>query len=314
MPHILKKLCAELAIPEDTFSSFINDAESRIKHSRLKKKNGSYRKIIIPPWEFKIIQYWLILEYLRSIPINEYATAFHKGANIIKNATQHVGHNYFLKVDIKNFFPSISESHFKAALMSYPQSKNIDNLLKAIENEHLLKAIFYRKKCTIGYPISPYIANIAMKNFDEDISNTLQLMSKRLGKFSYTRYADDIVISSERGGIHNELMKMLKKCLKKYFGEELIFNPDKTKQTTLQGGGTLITGLRLCSDGRITLHRKYKDHIRLLFSLYKNNHNLEESEKNSLIGHLNYCKFSDPEFFNKLMLKYYAEIKKLTEK
>ena len=63
----------------------------------------------------------------------------------------------------------------------------------------------------------------------------------------------------------------------------------------------------MCNDGHITIHRKQKDHIRLLCGLYKKGL-LDVKEQSSLLGHLAYIHHVAPEFYSKLQKKYFKEI------
>lgn len=311
---IIKDFCHEFGLPDEDFSSYVDDAKARVKKAKIKKKDKTTREIIVPSWELKIIQYWVILNYLRQLPASSSATAYYKGSSIAKNASAHAEGNYFVKVDIESFFPSLTSEIFTNSLKrdheTDPQNDIIKCLLDATNQSSFMNAMFYNGKCVIGYPASPYIANYILKAFDDKVLHELEAISKSLGVFAFTRYADDIVVSCEKKGNKLRVLEILHKCLEETFGNALKLKGSKTKWTTKSGGSTIITGVLICSDGRMTLPRKYKDKVRLLFSLYSKG-SLKEEEVPSLIGHLNYIKSIDPTFYNKLYVKYYSQIKSL---
>ena len=312
--NIIKSFCKEFNIPLSNFETYVSNASGRIKKAKMPKKGGGSRNIIIPSWEIKIIQYWTILYYLKKLPSSKFATAYYKGSCILKNASQHTGGNYFLKVDIKSFFPSLTANMFIFELekdhKEKPDDTIIKDLLEATNNEYFINALFYKGVCVIGYPSSPYMANYILKDFDEEIYNKLRAISQKLGEFYFTRYADDITVSCEKKGNKKLIYNIIKDTLFDKFDGKLELNSDKTKSSTKKGGSTKITGITICSDGRMTLHRKYKDHVRLLLSLYKKNI-LPEEDSISIPGHLNYIKSIDYLFFNRLYEKYREQIKKL---
>ncbi|SDK03526.1 retron St85 family RNA-directed DNA polymerase [Billgrantia gudaonensis] len=308
---IIKSIAKELGMPEPVFREQLNTAAGKIKHIRIPKKSQKgYRKLVIPPWEFKIVQYWLIYNHLKGFPIHPSSTAYKPGASIRKNALKHAEGKYFVKMDLSDFFPSIGAEEFRNIIEEYYPKHNW--LIKELEDSDFVSSIFYDKKCAIGYPASPYISNIIMFGVDQHIDRALQDKQQTFGNYSYTRYADDITISIENKGHKKEVVRLVHDSIKKSGIKNLKVNQNKTKYGSKKGGSAFITGMRICPDGHITLHRKYKDNVRLLLSLY-NRGKLDVAERSKLAGHLNYCKDADPLFYNKLALKYFSSIKKLQE-
>ncbi|PAU75328.1 retron St85 family RNA-directed DNA polymerase [Halomonas salipaludis] len=306
---IISEVSRELDMVEDSFREQIRLARGKIKHIKIKKKNGKgFRRIVIPPWEFKIVQYWTILNYLRNVKIHRSATAFHEGASIRTNALCHRKGNYFVKMDLSDFFPSVGVDDFKNALYKY--HPEFIWLEKELSDSEFLESMFHKGVCAIGFPASPYIANICMIEIDELIESKLKNNVERFGRFSYTRYADDLTISIERKGFKREVEGVVYEAVREASLKNIKVNKEKTKYGSKSGGSAFVTGMRICKDGHITLHRKYKDHVRLLLSLYSKG-KLKPEDKGKLLGHLNYCKSSDPEFYNKLVLKYFQSIEKL---
>lgn len=305
---VIHEISKELKIEEEVFRGQVRKAVEKIKFVDIKKKNGGVRKIIIPPWEFKIIQYWVILKYLRNIEIHQSATAFHQGASILKNAQRHKNGNYFIKMDFLNFFPSITKENIQNSLRTfYPMHSD---LADEFDDPEFCSAMLYHDRCAIGYPASPYLSNIALSELDNIIEEKLKVSVARYGVFSYTRYADDIVISIKNKGYKKELISLVYKSIATSSLRNIWVNGEKTKYGSRFKGNVVVTGLRICKDGRTTLHRKYKDHVRLMLSLH-NKGDLSPEDQGSLAGHLNHCKSSDPTFYNKLHMKYFEVIEGL---
>ena len=136
--------------------------------------------------------------------------------------------------------------------------------------DKIRRACFYYKDdlLPIGYPTSPIISNVVMHEFDTQI---MALLSNEddYGKSVYTRYADDLTFSTDMKGACKEIKTLVTTELRKMESPKLKLNPQKTKYVSSSGGSAFITGLRICHDGHITIHRKYKDKIRLLSLLQK---------------------------------------------
>lgn len=157
------------------------------------KKNGGKREILQPSKELKVLQRWLVKNIFNYFPVSEYSSAYSKGNSVKRNVTQHIRSNYICHTDIKDFFPSITRETLTDFFASNRDTIYKLNLTDADLN--LIKDIcLYRgEKLVVGSVASPRIANIVMYQFDIELYKELSAV----GEFIYTRYADDIVISSK---------------------------------------------------------------------------------------------------------------------
>lgn len=108
---------------------------------------------------------------------------FVKGKNILENAIQHTGKKYILHVDIENFFPSISIKMIHEAFVKLGVTHEVSGLLSQFVTIHDM--------LPQGIHTSPTISNLAFYETDNEIYS----YSKR-NNLTYTRYVDDITISS----------------------------------------------------------------------------------------------------------------------
>ncbi|MCG5527740.1 MULTISPECIES: retron St85 family RNA-directed DNA polymerase [Halorhodospira] len=294
---------------EESVRNQIHEGRRQIKIKKIPKKDGNFRKITIPPRIFKLVQYWTIKNILHSLPVHEAATAFKPGSSIRENAFRHRDGQYFVKMDVTNFFPSIKSDDFFSVL-SRMQHAEADPLLDSKDDEDFLDAMFRNRACEIGYPASPHIANIVMFEKDTRIDNALRDRKQEFGNSTYTRYADDITVSIDQKGYKDEITRLVSGVVEDDSEPTLKINPNKTRFGTRRGGGAFVTGLRVLPEGRLTLHKSYKDDVRFLLKLYEQDR-LERWQISALQGHLNYCSFADPDFYTRLMIKHLDSIEEI---
>lgn len=307
--RLQENIAKDLNVPELMLSEALTRSRKLVKHIKIPKNDGSERLVYQPSKKLKIIQYWLDSHIFSSLKIHESATAYQKEKSIKVNAAAHRNNRYFLKLDFKDFFPSIKFTDFESFLKEWHKNNTpsftVDELLEIVR-----RACFYLgDSLPIGYPTSPIISNIVMYEFDSQITS---LLSEKdiYGKCVYTRYADDLTFSTDLKGACKKIKFLVSKQLGSMISQNLKLNHRKTRLVSSSGGSSFITGLRVCHDGHITIHRKYKDRIRLLISLYQKGV-LPDDEMNSLRGHLSHIRNVDSFFYTKLQQKYFNIISEL---
>ena len=150
-----------------------------------KNKRLGYR-IVYKLWEqytkdiLKVLKFNLYSLY--SPP--EYVHGFVPKRDTLTNAQCHLGKKYLLKLDIYKFFESIDGSKVKAAFVALGFNREIAEILAKVTTiGDILPA---------GYPTSPLLANMIFQEVDELIKTHCESYDA-----VYTRYADDISISSD---------------------------------------------------------------------------------------------------------------------
>ena len=160
-----------------------NSQEKNYREFKIKKRNGTWRTIYEPGKMLKFVQKNILNNVLLEKPISKYAKAYYPGLSLNDNAMMHVNKKIILKLDIKDFFDSISFiSIYKACfpIEYYPLSVGMLLTNLCTLNDHLVQ----------GAPTSAYISNLVMRNFDEKIGKFAEMMG-----VSYTRYSDDLTFS-----------------------------------------------------------------------------------------------------------------------
>jgi len=307
MIDILEEISRGLSVPSSMLKDALSNARDQVKHIKIPKKDGTQRKVYQPSKKLKIIQYWLMHNIFRHLKIHSSSAAFLEGKSIKTNASLHNKGRYFLKLDFKDFFPSIIFHDFKPIIVGWHiETKS------PLDQGSLLEIIrlscFYKEDALpIGYPTSPMISNAVMYEFDSKVTTALLSSAGILGNVIYTRYADDMIFSTLRKGVCGNIKSIVETTVASLKSPSLTINPTKTRFVSSSGGSAIVTGLRVCHDGHITVHRKYKDKVRLLLALFDRGL-LHRDEIPSLKGHLAYIKDVDSRLYTKLQKKYFETI------
>jgi len=162
-----------------------NHTERHYTRLTISKRDGAVRELLSPDPLLKKIQRNLLHNVLEEIPVSPYATAYRRGSGILGNASPHQGREQVLKLDIRDFFGSITYLMvYRCAFprIYYPPSA-------ATLLAHLC---CYRDYLPQGAPTSPAISNLVMRPFDDH-------MGKWCGErgITYTRYCDDMTFSGD---------------------------------------------------------------------------------------------------------------------
>lgn len=309
--EIIDRISKDLAIPASEVTASIRMAAHRCRIVKIPKRNGGYRLAVQPPASVKPFLSWIRHEVLDKLPVSPVASAFRSGASTLSNACIHRHSRYSVRIDVANFFPSIQGADLRQTIVQNA-SRVPDWSLKPENIDIIIQACFdSRGVLPIGYSTSPIIANSVMYELD---SRLIALISDSeiYGVAKISRYADDFVFSTDKRGACAVFSEALGKELSKSENPKLKINASKTRFMSRDGGSTLITGLRVTSEGSIKVHADYKDHVRLLLRLYKQKR-LNPEEIPALVGHLSYIQHVDAKLFTKLSFKYDLEISQLRQ-
>ena len=296
---IIEELSSLLSVDVEILRKYISTCPHRYKVYDIPKRNGrGVRVIAQPAKELKYLQNLVCDKYLSTLPVHVACTAYKKNTSIKNNALVHVNSKYLLKMDFKDFFPSITPPDLIKHIESSLGWANWD------EDKFIIEKIFFYAqnrggdlKLSIGAPTSPFLSNTIMFRFDSTIAAICNELS-----IAYTRYADDIAFSTNKKDIlfdfANEVTEKLKQC--EY--PNIFINDNKTAFLSRKGN-MHITGLVLTNDRKISIGRGKKRYIKSLVYKFINN-NVSEEEKSYLSGYLSFCVSVEPEFISRLEIKY----------
>lgn len=273
---------------------------------RVQKKRGGQRRIFHPSKETKGLQYALMKTYLSRLPVNEAAMAYRKGlpSPLKTNALQHAPFRFTVRLDVADFFPSITPAVLSKCLRELAPA---DLRLATTEDKEFLRDVLFVRVgrrglgLAIGAPSSPMVSNFVMMGADK-------ALTKLSGEITgvYTRYADDLYFSTdERGGCRRFADQAGPIVRSKVSGD---FSMNREKELFMsRGTKRIIAGIVVCPDGSISLGRSRKRYVRAVVNRFRYG-DLNEGELLALQGLLAYILDVEPEFYNRLAQKYGARV------
>lgn len=240
----LDKLVLEVGLSRDVIENYITFADKHYNTYYLPKKSGGKRTIESPGKNLKTIQRWVLKNHLNKFEVNKRANGFVVKRGIRRNALFHLNKKYILTIDIKDFFPSISQKQVFESLNEHFSDKDF-----AIK---IAKLCTYKRRLPQGAPTSPMLSNLVFKKIDDEIMRYCNSES-----INYSRYADDLSFSSDN---KNSLQFAYK------FVSELLynngFNVNSKKTRYLSGKGNMsVTGINI-NMGKPKVSSKLKKQVR----------------------------------------------------
>jgi RNA-directed DNA polymerase len=187
-------------------------ANPQLRHYRyrvLAKRSGRVRLIEAPKPRLKEMQRQILSLILDKIPSHSAVHGFVKGRSIKTFAAPHVGQRVVLRMDLQDFFPSISGARIQTLFRTVGYPESVADLLGGIctnaaprdvwkapgfdiDQGQLreARALYSQPHLPQGAPTSPAMANLCAYRVDCRLAG----LAKAAGA-EYTRYADDLAFS-----------------------------------------------------------------------------------------------------------------------
>lgn len=272
---------------------------------KIPKKSGGMRQIDAPNDELMRALRELkdILEMRFFATYSTNAFAYVKGRSSVDAVERHQknGSRWFLKLDFSKFFPSTTPAFvMKMLSMTYPISEFVKNDSDREELEKALSLCFLRGGLPQGTPVSPMLTNMMMIPVDYTIAKMCREHTPHL---CYTRYADDMHISSEFDFRWSTVVNNITRILED-FGAPFSLNREKTHYGNSNGRNWML-GLMLNQNGDITIGYKKKKILKAKVFQFMSDFlkgdawSLDETQK--FAGILSYSKMVEPNFTNHLL-------------
>ncbi|NEG93024.1 reverse transcriptase family protein [Leclercia adecarboxylata] len=236
------------------------------------KKSGGSRQITTPYPSLKRCQKWIYNNILKKNRVHQNAHGYVLSKSILSNAATHVNQKNIIKIDIKDFFPSLKinwvVNYFKRLGYSHDISFYLSSL--CCLNNSLPQ----------GAVTSPYLSNILTLSLDRKLSKYAENHG-----LNYSRYADDIFLSGNF--VPLDCFSEVKKIIKGYGfninnGKSRFLNENKRK---------IVTGIAVHNEF-MTLPRTKKKELMNVFYHIK---------KYGYISHVAKMKIKNPYYIDSLI-------------
>jgi RNA-directed DNA polymerase len=243
---------------------YLYGKENKYKVSQIPKKSGGTRTIKSPVRFLNMVQRLLSICLQACFTPMPTATGFVAGRSIVDNAKKHTNKKYVYNIDIKDFFPSISFHRIRAVLAKVPPFKLNDDIAHILANlccdENALPQ---------GAPTSPVLSNLICKRLDAKLWKLSQTEN-----FIFSRYADDITISSNKNIFTEEFKKKIATIIQEE-GFELNDKKERLQRYNVkQTDGTYlrerqeVTGIIV--NEKTNVSRSYLRNLRAVLHNWKN--------------------------------------------
>lgn len=264
------------------------------------KATGGVRTICAPRTPLKRVQRTILRELLAKVPAHPAAHGFINGRSVVSNAKPHEGAKLVVKIDLKDFFPTVHFYRVAGTLRYLGMGDAAANTLAAIlthRNKLPDGTLVQPGALPQGAPTSPAITNIVCRRLDA----RLDALAKKAGA-TYTRYADDLTFS-----FRDEPSKGVGRFL--WWVDQVIqqegFVQNAPKRRVLRGSNQQrVTGVVVNSS--LSVPRDARRRFRAILENVRRT-SLEEQArgkrdfKSYLTGFASYVKMVQPDVGNKLL-------------
>ena len=230
--------------------------------------------------------------------------SYRKGKNSYTAVVKHADSKYFFQTDINRFFNSITAQDIEVVF----ENNLIDIPILDIEKykSNLLSLVTVDGVLPVGFATSPGLSNACLYAFDNALESYCQA-----NEMVYTRYSDDIILSSNKGDVLKEAEAFISKQLNIFHSGRIELNLHKTKHTH-KGKKIKLLGIVILPSGKISVDMKLKQQLEILLHFYVNDKNKfsdylrnhYHGNLSTISGQLNYVNSIDSAYLNKLRKKY----------
>lgn len=283
---------AKLNAKELLYLAYIADKkQDRYRSFKILKKSGEHRSIDAPVskirWSRRNIHFKSILRTLNTVLTHMYLdrveflhhgkpwlpSGFVPGQSIRSNAQSHIGKRYLFHLDLKDFFPTISErTIFLCLRHQYQLPSSTAACLAGVTCFPSPEG----RRLAQGAPTSPILSNMVTELLDRRLLG----LANKWG-VQYSRYADDLTFSADRplfksdGSFRKRVTSIIQ-------DEGYAIHPDKV-HTQSHGSRKTVTGLVV--NEKVNLPRHSAKMLRLFLHWLE----LAQSKKNreSILAKLN---------------------------
>lgn len=291
-----------------TYGLRMVDRHTLYRSFKIPKKKGGFRQIDAPND--------LLMGFLRtlkSILENDFGALYHtsafayiKGRCTLDSIKRHQKNSsrWFAKYDFSNFFGSTTKGFVMQMLsMIFPFSEVMKTERGRTALDNALDLAFLDGVLPQGTPISPLLTNLMMIPVDHALYNKFRDFDK--SQFVYTRYADDILVSSKYNFDFRKIESEINYVLHG-FRAPFKIKKEKTRYGSSAGSNWNL-GVMLNKDNNITIGSKKKRQFAAMITNYiLDSLHGKPWPKNDIMvldGYRNYYMMVEPERINQIITR-----------
>ena len=169
---------------------------------------SAFRLIEAPKRQLKLVQRRILYGILDLVPTHVACCGFRPGLSIKDYASPHCDKPILLKMDLRDFYPSISYGRIFAIFLSLGYPEEVTRVLAQLctvtspttlwmsqgvcSSSTLLSKTYAARHLPQGAPTSPVLANLSAYRLDCRLAGFA-----KHSQLDYTRYADDLAFSGD---------------------------------------------------------------------------------------------------------------------
>ncbi len=298
-----------LSVADLRWMAYHRDAAEMLHYRpfTIAKRDGTERQIWAPMPKLKAAQRWILREILEKLPVHGAAHGFLPGRSILSNAQAHANPEIVLKMDIRNFFPTVTYARVRGVFRRAGYRKQIATLLallctesprEIVEQDGKTYYVALSQRCLPqGAPTSPAITNTLCLRMDYRLSG----LAKKLG-WRYTRYADDLTFSLPREHQGAPRLGTLLGSTTRIVTEEgFAIHSEKTR-VARTGSRQTVTGLVVNEDLPPRVPRRLRRELRAAIHNLRSGKPLQPGDTpDRLAGYAAYIYMTDPELGRQML-------------
>jgi RNA-directed DNA polymerase len=239
----------EMPLPRLRWLCYHREVDTGTHYNRwlIPKRSGGQRLISSPKPDLKAAQRWVAQNISERLPVHGAAHGFLVGRSTASNAAPHAGAKIVVKLDLKDFYPTITMPRVRGLFRKAGYNEQVATLLALLCTEAPREELDIRgQRCYValgprslpqGAPTSPSITNSLSLRMDARLAGFA-----RATGWVYTRYADDLTFSwhdGERPGRVGPLLGMVEEIVRE---EGFALHRKKTR-VMRSGSRQQVTGL-----------------------------------------------------------------------
>lgn len=239
-----------------------NSKVTRYRTFSIPKKSGGQREISAPMPKLRALL-WPVKEILNSLyePAS-CVMGFTTCRSVVDNAKVHLGQNYVLNLDLKDFFPSIQQARVwkRLQLPPFNFTQDVASVVAGLCSIRVVEDDQKKYVLPQGAPTSPILTNIICEKLDRRLTAIATKHNLR-----YSRYADDMTFSSMhsvlsiKGDVFADIVKTIEE-------QGFKVNPAKTRLQK-RGDRQEVTGLVISN--KVNTSRQYIRELDLLLYIWE---------------------------------------------